>query len=142
MKLETLEGLVSALEKNTEVSGTDKRSGLTHKASFKVDGERVLFKSCSESMIQNGDKVKIVGLPDAGDFKAIACKNLSQPWQSEKPKLGFAPIVLSLFVFFTASMSMLARPFIILSLIVGFILFNLLKVYKTQKNAFQILISE
>lgn len=142
MKLETLEGVISELEKSTQVSGTDRRSGLSHKALFKIGDERILLKSPSEANMKNGDRVKIVGLPDASDFKAIVYKNLSNSWQSDQPKLGFAPFMLSLFIFFTATMSAFARPFIILCLIVGVILFNLLKVYKTNKEAYRIMLSE
>ncbi|EDM28580.1 hypothetical protein LNTAR_08424 [Lentisphaera araneosa HTCC2155] len=142
MKLETLEGVIIELDKSTQVSGTDRRSGLTHKARFKVGDERILLKTTSEANMQNGDRIKIVGLPDAGDFKAIVYKNLSNSWQSDQPKLGFAPFMLSLFIFFTATMSAFARPFIILCLIVGVVLFNLLKVYKTNKEAYSIMMSE
>ncbi|WDE99260.1 hypothetical protein PQO03_15600 [Lentisphaera profundi] len=139
MDLEILEGEICGLELNTEVCGPDKRSGLTHKALFKLGNERILLKTSSLSMINNGDKIKVIGLPGAGEFNALVCKNLTTDWQSNKPKLGFAPMVLSLFVLFTATMSILARTFIILTIIVGIILFNLLKVYRLQKRAYKLL---
>lgn len=81
MALILIDGIISGLERTTNVSGGgDTMTSTTHLAIFSLSGERVLLKSNEPAMITEGDHLRLVGTRAPGQFTAIACKNVTTGW--------------------------------------------------------------
>lgn len=91
-----MEGLVSALQRTTHVSGGAGDTSVTtqHVAIFDLSGQRVLLMGKEPPMISDGDRVRVVGQCAPGQFTAIACKNISTGWATTHKAQGCAAMAL------------------------------------------------
>jgi hypothetical protein len=85
--LNTIDGIVEDLERSTHVSGGSETStSTTHLAIFKIGDERIILSATTPPMISNGDQIKVAGESKPGEFKAIACRNVTTNWST--PEVG------------------------------------------------------
>ncbi|MBT63333.1 MAG: hypothetical protein CML13_09005 [Puniceicoccaceae bacterium] len=94
-ELMIISGMAEDLERSTEVQGTSQRTSTTHLSMFVVDGQRVLLRTATPSVISNGDQVELAGTLSNGQFHALACKNLTANWISplRQQKVAFAVLI-------------------------------------------------
>lgn len=91
MKLSLLEGEIAGLERTSQVCGGGSTNiNTTHMAIFNLQGERVLLKSNHPPMIANGDRLRVVGMRQPGQFVAVACRNITTGWTTSFQSQGCA----------------------------------------------------
>lgn len=98
MNFTLIDGIISGLDRTTQVSGGgDSMTTTTHISIFNLAGERVLLRTQSPAMIADGDQVRLAGVRGQGQFTAIACKNVTTGWMTECKKQGCAISALIVF---------------------------------------------
>jgi hypothetical protein len=124
MDFTLIEGIISGLDRTTQISGGGETSATTtHISIFNLLDERVLLKTESPAMIANGDHLKLVGVRGQGQFTAIACT------LAAVSAFGLIGIIFTY----------ISPIFIFLPMIIAGILFWLLKTGAKMKAAHQML---
>ena len=91
MDFTSIDGIISGLDRTTQVSGGgDTMTTTTHISIFSLSGERVLLKTKYPAMIADGDHLRLAGVRGQGQFTAIACKNVSTGWMTTFKRQGCA----------------------------------------------------
>lgn len=129
-----LEGIVSNLDRTTQVSGGEMTS-TTHLSIFSLAGERVLLLTRMPAMIEDGDHLRVAGQSGQGQFTAIACRNLTTGWSTSPHKQGCAKSALIAFTVIGLIFTWLSFLFVFFPLVNGVILFRLIKAESRMKSA-------
>jgi len=136
MDLTLIEGIISGLERTTQVSGGgDTTTTTTYLSIFNLPGERVLLKTKSPAMIANGDHLRLVGIRGQGQFTAIACKNITTGWMSTFRKQGCAMSALIGFGLVGIVFTLIFPLFIFMPIVSGVGLFFIMRADTQLKNA-------
>ena len=97
--LTTLEGVVSLLQRTTQISGGGETAAqTTHIALLSIGEKRVELRLSTPPIIQDGDRVRLAGTEGNGVFTAIACRNLQTGWVSPLQNSGWIIGILVLFI--------------------------------------------
>ena len=136
MNYTLIEGVISGLERTTEVSGgSSSMTTTSYICIFNLSGERVLLKTHAPAMIADGDHVKLVGERGQGQFTAIACKNMSTGWVPQYSNTGCFTAILAGFTVVGVIFTLIFPLFIILPLTSGGMLFWFRKMSAKVKHA-------
>ncbi len=137
MNFVLIEGVVSNLERTTQVRGGGKTpASTTQIALFSIGDERVILKSKSPAMILDGDHLKLSGIRNNGEFNAVACKNMTTGWTTtSKKQSGCASVILFLFILIGLWMAWLSPIFFIFPVFGVFMLFVNNKEVSNDKRA-------
>ncbi len=128
MNFTVIEGVISGLDRTNHVSGGgDTESRTSHISIFVLSGERVMLTTNYPAMIADGDHLRLVGAPTPGKFSAIVCKNLTTGWETTLKTQGCAKAFLIVFIIFGILATLLFPLFIIIPIILGVILFMVIK---------------
>lgn len=140
MNYTLIDGIISGLDRTTQISGGGETSATTtHISIFNLLDERVLLKTESPAMIANGDHLKLVGVRGQGQFTAIACKNITTGWTNTYRGQGCALAAVSVFGLIGIIFTCISPIFIFFPMIIAGILFWLLKAGAKMKAAHQML---
>lgn len=128
MDFSLIDGIISGLDRTTQVSGGgDTMTSTTHISIFRLAGDRVLLKTKYPAMIADGDHLKLVGVRGQGQFTAIACKNITTGWTTTFQKQGCAISALIGFSLVGIVFTLIFPLFIFMPIFSGAILFWILK---------------
>jgi hypothetical protein len=141
MNLTLIEGIISGLERTTQVSGGgDMMTRTTHICIFSLLGERVLLKTDCPAMIADGDHLRLAGFRAPGQFTAVACRNLTTGWITSSKTHGCAIAALLGFGLVGIVFTLIFPLFIFMPIFAGVILFTILKADSRVKKAHAMLI--
>lgn len=122
MNFTLIDGIISGLDRTTQVSGGEKTS-TTHISIFSLSGERVLLKTKYPAMIADGDHLRLVGIRGQGQFAAIACKNMTTGWMTTFKMQGCAMSALIGFGLVGIVFTLIFPPFIMMPIFAVAVLF-------------------
>ena len=134
-----IEGIVSGLDRTTQVSGGGNSTTTTHLSIFSLSGERVLLKTKYPAMIADGDQLRLAGVRGQGQFTAIACKNLTTGWTTTFKRQGCAMSALIGFGLVGIVFTLIFPLFIFMPAFAGAILFWIMKADARLKTAHMML---
>jgi hypothetical protein len=136
MDLTLIDGIISGLDRTTEVrGGGDRMTSTTHISIFSLSGERVLLKTKYPAMIGDGDHLRLAGVRGQGQFSAIACKNMTTGWMTTFERQGCAMSALLGFGAVGIVLSMIFPLFIPMPILAVAILFLIMRADSRLKTA-------
>lgn len=135
-----IEGIISGLDRTTEVSGgSSTMTTTTYISIFSLSGERVLLNTHSPAMIADGDHLKVVGVRGQGQFTATACKNITTGWVTPYSDHNVVRIILIGFTVIGVIFTVIFPLFFFLPLATGGMLFAFKKMKAKLKDAHRML---
>lgn len=140
MNFTIIDGIISGLDRTTQVSGGGNSVTTTeHISIFNLSGERVLLKTKYPAMIADGDHLRLSGVRGQGQFTAIACKNVTTGWVTTFKKQGCAMTALIVFGLVGIVFSLIFPLFLFLPVFVTVVLFFIMRADSRLKSAHMML---
>lgn len=136
MNFTRIDGIISGLDRTTQVSGGgDTMTRTTHISIFSLLDERVLLKTDYPAMIADGDHLRLVGVREPGQFTAIACKNVTTGWVTTFKRQGCAMAALAGFGVVGLVFTLIFPLFVFMPIFAAVVLFLLNRAHARIKKA-------
>lgn len=150
MEYRIIEGEIDGLQRSNHVSGGrgETSASTTHIAMFQLGAERVVSQSSTFFPFADGDKLKVVGREEGGQFYLLAAKNYTTDWMSPKSKRpAIMGCFLAFFVFALCVMTLMSGGLLLpVTGLMGFMLYKFVSKYNTalkdSQRAREILLRE
>jgi len=140
MDFTSIDGIISGLDRTTQVSGGgDTMTTTTHICIFRLSGERVLLKKKYPAMITDGDHLRLAGVRGQGQFTAIACKNMTTGWMTTFKRQGCAMFALIGFSLVGIVFTLIFPLFIFIPIFSVAVLFFIMRADSRLKTAHMML---